>query len=122
MKDPVVQKQIESSIREGNQKQQVTGNFGMIINYNKEKHTANVMLGHQNSNQPGQTLSSIPCPHIPGIQYTAPEPGRMCWVEFRGRDQKTPVITHFFSPSFAGTDYESHNEAYIGVPKFLVDM
>ena len=121
MRDPEVRSQIESQLH-AIQNNQTTGCQGVILQYFNERNSATVLLSRQNSNLPGEVLNSVPCPYIPGLQYAAPEPGRMCWVEFRGDNHNTPVITHFFNSNFQNVDYEAHSDSRTNIPKFMIDM
>lgn len=121
MKDRELDRQISNQVNSIKNKPK-TGSQGVVLQYHSEQNTATVLLSRQNSSLPGEVLNSVPCPYIPGLQYAAPEPGRMCWVDFRGDNNANPVITHFFSTNFRVTDHQAHNRSNTNIPKFLIDM
>lgn len=121
MKDPRVEKQVRSAIGNSTNTRSI-GHLGMVVGYDRYSNTANVMLSKPSSVEPGEVLTGLPCPYVPGVQYVAPEHGRLCWVEFSGDANEMAVITHFFSSSYLSTDYTKQSNAVSSIPKFVLEM
>jgi len=98
------------------------GRQGVIIDYNIEANTATVLLAASDSDLPTDIIKHVPCPTMLGVQPVAPEPGRLCWVAFRGASEANPVITHFYNHSYAKYDLDRQTNADTGVPRFLFRM
>lgn len=94
----------------------------MILSYNRKKHTADVLVSKPHSNTAGDFYSNVPCPIEMGFHSTAPEPGRMCYVAFKGHEKSTPVITSFVAPSYALTDIEKQTSTTHDIPSYVVDL
>ena len=99
-----------------------SGTYGMVVNYNRVKNTATVLLAEQDSDRPDDVLNNVPCPSLVGIQTCAPEPGRMCWVVFRGHSRDHPVIVSFFNPYFEAVDHPRHNGANFHTPRYIMEL
>lgn len=92
---------------------------GVLIDYNPYNNTAIVALSSQNGDNIGEIIENVPCPHTPGIQTHAPEPGKLCWVTFRNGNMRQPVITHFYSNDFRRFDYRRHYWANTGISDYF---
>lgn len=91
---------------------------GIITSFNRIDNTATVILTGPNSDQIGDTYRDVPCPVYPGIQMAAPEAGRPCWVDFRGKDESRPIIVSYFNHEFSRFDYSRLYAAETGVPQY----
>ena len=95
---------------------------GIIISYDKTENTATVLLTGPSSDQNGDVYKDVPCPVYPGIQMAAPEPGRPCWIDFRGRDETRPIVVNYFNHNFNRFDYTRMSRAETGVPQYKLHM
>ena len=105
------------SKREG---QRVTDRHGVIMSYDPFKNTATVALSGQDSDNISDLTKNVPCPTYNGIQLAAPEPGRGCWVIFKGGRESQPVITHFFNYDYESYDYGKQSSSVNDLPRYLM--
>lgn len=97
--------------------------FGVVLNYDSVTNTATVLMSSPVTESAGDILENVPCPVTMGIQTAAPEPGRPCWVCFKGsRGEKYPMISHFFNHNFQKYDYQRHTQAASGIPYYMLSM
>lgn len=95
---------------------------GVIISYDRRTNLATVLLTGPSSDQTGDMVRDVPCPVYMGFQLAAPEPGRPCWVDFRGKEDSGPVITHYFNHNYSKYDMDRSSRADTGVPQFMLHM
>lgn len=99
--------------------QKSTGRYGIVMSYDRKNNTATVLMSSIDSDIPSQFLTDVHCPVVMGVQTTAPEPGRPCWVTFKTDNQQFPVISHYFNYNFQKFDHDRHYNADIGLPNFI---
>lgn len=99
-----------------------SGSFGIVMQYNHIDNTANVLLAADDSEQPGEVLQSVPCPTNMGLQLCAPEPGRMCWVAYRGAPKNHPVILAFFNPHYSYIDQPRQVSSSYTMPRYILEL
>jgi hypothetical protein len=97
----------------------VNDRHGLILSYNATKNTATVALTGQDSDFITDLLKEVPCPTYMGLQVAAPEPGRGCWVAFKGGHESQPMITHFYNHDYEKFDYRKMSSAKNDIPRYL---
>lgn len=97
-----------------------TDRYGIIISYNPLDNTATVALSGQDSDYLTDLIKNVPCPTYLGFQMAAPEPGRGCWVTFKGGKLSQPFITHFYNHDYKKYDYHRVTNAENSVPRYLL--
>jgi hypothetical protein len=96
---------------------------GAIMSYDKYTNTASVLLSAPDSDEIGDLITGVMCPIHPGLQLTSPEPGTMCWVEFRDtHGDQMPIITHFFNHRYAKYDYSRQANTKNGIMSYRLMM
>lgn len=115
-----MQKKIDASIKAAAQQNQSTGGrIGIIQSYDPRTNTATVMLTAPDSDTPGDIITNVMCPVLMGLQLASPEPGRPCWVVFRGSNDKAAVIVNYFNHMFSHYDYNRLYDARSAIPKYM---
>ena len=99
--------------------QKVTDRQGVILSYNPLKNTATVALSGQDSDRITDIIKNVPCPTYNGIQLSAPEAGRHCFVTFKGGRESQPLITHFYNHDFERYDRDKVTKSVSDIPKYL---
>lgn len=93
--------------------------YGIILAYDTQNNTAQVLMANQGSEEPGEIFSNVPCPVYVGIQTVAPEKGRPCWITFKDSSYSYPVVTHYFNHAYNSIDYNRQNAAVNTTPRFM---
>lgn len=120
--NPKFNQYIESKIQTSDETRNID-RFGVVLSYNPITNTATVLMSSPNTETAGDILENVPCPVIMGIQMAAPEPGRPCWVCFKGnRGEKYPMISHYFNHDYQKYDYNRHTTASSGIPYYMLSM
>jgi hypothetical protein len=122
MNNPKFNKHIDNQIK-AKQQTQSSGRHGIILTYNAVQNTATIGLSAPDSDVLIDLLRNVPCPTQIGVQTVAPEPGRPCWVAFKGnKDNNNAVVSHYFNHMYNSFDYPKQSGAATGVPSFLTRM
>lgn len=121
-KYPKFEQAIRENIVDAAEAQKAQPGYGIILDYDPTYHTATVMMADAFSDQPGELLYGVMCPTTVGLQVTAPEPGRPCWVVFRANDRNNAMITHFFNHVYHKIDYIRNTEALNTIPRYMLGM
>lgn len=100
--------------------EQAKARMGVIAKYDKVTNTATVFLTGQDSDEITDIVSNVLCPVTMGVQTVAPEPGRPCWVVFRGGMDAQPMITHYFNHSYRKYDYGRTYSAPSSIPHHIL--
>ena len=120
--NPKFNKFIDSKIQTSDDTRNID-RFGVVLNYDGVTNTATVLMSSPVTESAGDILENVPCPVTMGIQTAAPEPGRPCWVCFKGnRGENYPMISHFFNHNFQKYDYQRHPQAASGIPYYMLSM
>lgn len=122
MRHPKFEERIKDEIIHKETKQSVRSTYGIVSNVNIRKNTVDVWLAAPDSDEFSEVLFNVPYPIMPGIQMAAPPVGTPCWVDFKGNDYSTPIVTHFFNHVFLETQSERHNTAVNEVPRYMYGM
>ena len=113
IKDSIYQHNVEKSM----------SRYGIIHAYDAATNTATVQLSGQHSDELGETLTKVPCPVIMGVQTVAPEPGRPCWVVFKGgSNDSRAVISHYFNFDYRQFDYPRLTPSENIIPSYMIGM
>lgn len=116
--NPKFENHIKSRISQADS-ERVKSRYGIVTGYDRTSNTATVLMTASDSDLPSEVLKNVPCPVLLGVQTVAPEPGRPCWVVFKGNSETFPVISHFFNHSYEKFDYKRQNNASTGIPSFV---
>lgn len=119
---PKMKKKIQDEVILPRQASEHQPGWGMVTHYDAVNNMAHVMMSRPGSDEPGEMYNNVPCPVNLGVQSTAPEPGRMCWVVFKGSNYQHPVITHFFNFNYSQRDYGRNTYAPQVSPGFMLEM
>lgn len=120
--NPKFNKFIDSKIQTADETRNID-RFGIIMGYDEVTNTATVLLSSPTSETAGDMIKNVPCPLIMGVQMAAPEPGRPCWVCFKGNSgERHPMITHYFNHNYQKYDYDRHSSASTGIPYYMLSM
>jgi hypothetical protein len=101
---------------------QVSPGYGIILDYNKTKNTAIVLMSQQGSDMPGEMYHNVPCPSQLGLQTVNPEKGRQCWVTFKNGDGEFPIVTHFYNYFYEDYDDAKQQNAIAPLPSFIHNL
>lgn len=93
--------------------------YGIIVEYDKYKNKASVLLTQGGSDRPGQIYHSVPFYITNGVQGRSPAAGQMCAVVFKDGVDGNPMITHLFSADHAAHDFDKHSTINSAIPKFI---
>jgi hypothetical protein len=104
----------------GEHNKRVTDRQGIVLGYNPMTNTASVALSGQDSDLVTDIIKNVPCPTYNGMQLSAPEAGRHCWVTFKGGRESQPMITHFYNHDYQKYDYRRMNKSKSDIPKYLM--
>lgn len=110
-------KVVEPAIR-----QTTSPGYAMVLSFDPYTNTCGIVTAQPGSDEMGEVLNKVPCPHQPGVQMSAPRPGTMCWIAFRDGTRGDPYITHFFDVNFQKFNYEKQYKAQMDVPRFMISM
>lgn len=102
--------------------QHPSGVLGVVSSYDRYTNTATVMVSAADSDAIEEILYKVPCPVLLGVQSVAPEPGRPCYVAFKGGNRNQALITHFYNHLYDETDYSRQNKANIALPSYLLNI
>ena len=120
--NPKFNQYIDSKIQTSDETRNID-RFGVVLSYNGVTNTATVLMSSPSTESAGDIIENVPCPVLMGIQMAAPEPGRPCWVCFKGnRGEKYPMISQFFNHDFEKYDYQRHTAASTGIPFYMLSM
>lgn len=119
---PKMKAKIEQEILLPKQVSENQPGWGFVTSYDATRNTARVIMSRPGSDQPGEIYNNVPCPVQLGIQGVAPEPGRPCWVVFKGGNFQYPIITHFFNYNYGEHDYGRSTRAGQVLPGFMMEM
>lgn len=119
--NPKFEKHLQEAIDYSN-RQMSKDRYGIVMAYDRSTNTATVLLSSSESDIPGDVITNVPCPVYAGIQLVAPEPGRPCWVTYKGNSESQPFITHYFNHSYQKFDYKRQYQSSSGVPNFVTQM
>lgn len=97
----------------------VTDRHGMILSYNPRSNTATVALSGQDSDVITDILKEVPCPTYHGVQMSAPEAGRHCYIVFKGGRESQPMITHYYNHDYKKYDHYRMSNSHSSIPKYL---
>lgn len=95
---------------------------GIVMYHNYIHNTVDILIAPQSSNKQGEMLFNVPYPTTNGVQMVAPEVGTPCWVQFKGGDYSTPMVTNFFNHVYEETRKEQQYKASNDIPKFMINM
>lgn len=114
LKDNIIAPQLEAKL---------TSTYGLVVGVDSGRNTVDVWIaGQGNSHLVSEMLFKVPFPVSMGIQAALPKVGMMCWVDFKGNDYASPVVTHFYNPVFKETQERKQNQAINTTPRFLFRM
>lgn len=119
--NPKFDQHIDNLMRQATQ-ERAHPRYGVVMSYDSSDNTATVLLSAPDSDSMGDIISNVPCPVYMGVQNVAPEPGRPCWVAFKGHNDRSPIITHFFNHAFKQYDNVRQNTAKTSIPNFHLYM
>lgn len=119
---PKFEQRIKDSITTPASMQASTSGYGIIMDYNSAINTATVMMAAKDSDNLGDTFRDVPCPVLMGVNLTAPEVGRPCWVDFKDNNTNRPFITHYFNFNYDTVDYPANSIAINNTPRYLYQM
>lgn len=119
---PKFEGKIRRKIVDESEAQKKRPGYGMVMKYNKYRNTASVLMARRGSDRPGEIYEEVPCPTELGVHKTAPEVGRLAWLEFKDDSGGKPVITHFFSTDYHGKDFYNHIKINNSIPNYLGEL
>lgn len=122
MQRKMFEKKVQDNIIKPYIEGQVQPGYGIILNYDKRRNVANVLMAQAGSDMPGEMYSNVPCPSNLGVQGVNPEKGRKCWVAFKNSDGQYPIITHFYNDFYDQYDYPKQNPAVAPLPRFMYSL
>jgi hypothetical protein len=115
---PKFDKKIEDQISMSQMRQSKT-RFGIVMQFDKIRNTATIIMEDINTNYMGSVLHDVPCPSIWGIQSKFPSPGTRCVVGFSDQQERSPYIINFIDDRKTGRSFYSQYNARTGIPKFM---
>jgi hypothetical protein len=115
-----IDKCINSAIRRDNA-QRPSGVLGVVSSYDRYTNTATVIVSRQDTDEVEEILQKVPCPVLLGVQSVAPEPGRPCYVIYKGGNKTQALITHYYNHRYSDNDYNSQNRAHVAIPSYLLN-
>lgn len=98
------------------------GVLGVVSSYDRYTNTATVIASRPDSDEVDEVMNKVPCPVLLGIQSSAPEPGRPCFVVFKGGNRTQPLITHFYNHQYDKFDYQRQTTARVALPSYLLNL
>lgn len=103
---------------------QTRDTLGIISSYNRATNTATVLALDPASDTIAGIYEKVPCPVFPGIQMSAPRPGRACWLNFRGSGttDSRPFIVAYYSHDFVRKDYNNAYQSRTGILQYNLTM
>jgi hypothetical protein len=96
--------------------------YGIVLAYDMQNNTAQILLANRGSEEPGEIFNDVPCPVYAGVQSVAPEPGRPCLVIFKDNTHTYPMVTHYFNHVYNAIDYNRQNAAVNTTPRFMFNV
>lgn len=123
MNTPKFNKKLQSKIVDPVQHQQITSGYAIVLSYDAEYNTANIQAVQKKGVARGKIYQNVVCPTNLGIQSTAPEPGRPCWVDFKSSGSGSdyfPVITHFFNHVYNQIDHQKNSVSVNNIPRYIL--
>jgi len=102
--------------------QHPSGVLGVVASYDRYTNTATVMVSAADSDVVEEIMHKVPCPVLLGVQSVAPEPGRPCYVAFKGGNRNQALITHFYNHMYDEIDYSRQNKADVSLPSYLLNI
>lgn len=123
MRHPKFEQRIKDNIVDKELNNRLTTTYGMVSRVDVVNNTVDLWIsGQGNSDLLSEMLFNVPYPVTPGIQGAAPQVGLLAWVDFKGNDYSTPVVTHFYNPNFRDTQERRQNRAVNDIPRFMFNM
>lgn len=122
MQYPKFDAKLKQNVIQPQAKQKALSGYGMIAQYDPKTNTALVVMATRGSDDPGEVFKNVPCPVIMGANFTAPEPGRPCWVDFKDDNHGFPFVTAYFNSNYASIDYSRQTNAADNTPKYIYNM
>ena len=117
-------KELDRSIAEvlrQERSQRPPGVLGVISSYDRYTNTATVIVSRPDTDEVEEILRKVPCPVLLGIQAVAPEPGRPCYVIFKGGNKTQALISHYYNHRYEDYDYEKQSPAHVSIPSYLLN-
>jgi hypothetical protein len=115
---PKFDKKIEDHISAAQMRQSKT-RFGIVMQFDKMRNTATIMMEDVNTNYTGSVIHDVPCPSMPGIQYRFPTAGSRCVVGFSDQQERSPYVINFIDDRKIGRNFYKEYNALTGIPKFM---
>src|SRR5687768_10273233 len=94
----------------------MSGSLGVIISYDRNNNTATVAITQSDSDEIREILNNVPCPVVMGVQTVAPEPGRLCWLNFKNGNITSPMVIHYYNHRYQQFDYERQYRTGFDLP------
>lgn len=121
MRDNEIAKKIHETIS-ADRAQKPNGVLGVISSYDRYTHTATVIASRPDTDEVEEILQNVPCPVLLGVQAVAPEPGRPCYVVFKGGNRTQALITHYYNHRYDQYDYSRQTKADVAIPSYLLNI
>lgn len=121
-KYPKLTQSIKENIVQPHKDKQMQPGYGIIMDYDKLRNRATVLMSSAASDEVGEILKDVLCPTSIGVQGVSPEPGRPVWVVFKNGSITFPVITNFFNHAFDEIDYTRQYQANNAIPRYMLVM
>jgi hypothetical protein len=102
--------------------QKPLGVLGVISSYDRYTHTCTVIVSRPDTDEVEEILRNVPCPVLLGVQAVAPEPGRPCYVVYKGGNKSQALITHFYNHRYSEYDYSRQTRAEVAIPSYLLNI
>ncbi len=118
-------KNIEECVKglvQSDRTQHPSGVLGVVASFDRYTNTATVIVSASDSDVVEEILYKVPCPVLLGVQSVAPEPGRPCYVAFKGGNKNQALITHFYNHMYDETDYGRQTQADVALPSYLLNL
>lgn len=123
MIDPRKKRELDNRDYLIRQRENNPGNFGIVQTYDPATNTATVLMSAPDSDELGDLITNVPCPVTLGIQNVAPEPGRPCWVVFKGaQNDRKAMISHYFNHQFEKFDHPKLYNARSSIPRYSLGI
>ena len=121
MKDKYISECVQTQIQKS-RANSPSGVLGVIASYDRYENTATVIVSASDTDAVEEILYKVPCPVLLGIQSVAPDPGRPCYVVFKGGNRSQALITHFYNHNYSEYDYGRQTQADIAIPSYLLNI
>ena len=96
------------------------GALGVISSYDRYTNTATVIVSRPDTDEVEEIMHRVPCPVLLGVQAVAPEPGRPCFLVFKGGNRSQALITHYYNHRYDQADYDKQTRSHVGLPSYLI--